>query len=268
MIAATDDRAGRRIARLFRKMRELPRDIRACDLGEILAADSIDIQESWCPDPGYTACLVNLGDGIPAGILLARGQTRGRKRFSIAHELGHLYIPTHANRPDGWCSESAMIANDGVGDQMEWEANDFAAELLMPQHLFAKDAARLVPSFASVTLFAGADQYDVSITAAAIRYTEMTRFACALASSREGVIEWVIKSESFGYRIPWRGDRVPASSVAASGAAVLEPQGLAPEVWLEIAQRRPVEVFESTHRIPSQQQTLSLVWVEEEGEWE
>jgi hypothetical protein len=161
-----------------------------------------------------------------------------------------------------------MAAIDGVGDQVEWEANDFAAELLMPQHLFAKDAARLSPSFASVAQLANADQYDVSVTAAAVRYLEVTRAACALVSSRDGVIEWVMKSEAFEYRIPWRGDRVPASSVSASGGAVQEPERLAPEVWLELAQRRPVEVFESTHCVPSQRQTLSLVWVEEGSEWE
>ena len=268
MIAATENRAGRRIARLFRKMRELPRDIRTCDLDGILAADSIDIQESWCLDPGYTACLVQIGDGIPPGILLAGGQPRGRKRFSIAHELGHLYIPTHANRHLGCCSESAMVANDGVGDQLEWEANDFAAELLMPQHMFAKDASQLTPSFGSIARLAAADAYDVSVTAAAVRYMEVTRSACALVSSRDGFIEWVIKSETFVYRIPWRGDRLPPSALAASGPAVLEPQCVAPEVWLEFAQRRPVEVFESTHCVPSQRQVLSLVWVEEGGEWE
>lgn len=269
MIAVSDERTGRRVARLFRKMRELSRDVRACNLEDILAEDFIDTEESWCPEPGYTACLVRVGDGIPPGIVIARGQSRGRRRFSIAHELGHLYIPTHENRPVSWCTDSAMEATDGTGDQPEWEANDFAAELLMPQHLYAKDIARLPPSFASITRLAAVDHYDVSITAAAVRYLDLTRFSCALVSSCDGVIEWVTKSESFAYRIPWRGDRLPPLSIAALDAdGVPEPQLIAPEVWLEYEQRQRLEVFESTHVIPTQRQVLSLIWIEEDTEWE
>lgn len=269
MIAAADNRTGRRIARLFRKARELPRDVRACDLDGILAQDEIDVQESFCDDPGYTACLLRMGAGIPPGIMVAAGQSRGRRRFSVAHELGHLYIPTHADRPAGWCSEAAMEAQEGTGDKQEWEANDFAAELLMPLHLFSSDAANFVPSFASVCGLAAADQYDVSVTAAAVRYVELTRHACALVSSRNGRIEWVTKSEPFVYRIPWIGDKVPAESVAArSHEPVAGPHLLDAHVWLEYAQRRCVELFESTHWVPSQQQILSLVWVVEDEEWE
>lgn len=263
MIAIRHERTGHRIARLFRKARDLPRNVRGCDLDGILASDSIDVQESWCSDPGYCACLVQVGSGIPPGVLLAAGQSRGRRRFSIAHELGHLYIPTHSKRPRGWCSANAMAVKDGAGDRLESEANDFAAELLMPQHLIAKDAALLSPSFASITKLASADHYDVSVTAAAVRYVDVTRSACALVCSQDGVIRWVLKSESFVYRIPWRDDRLPKMSLATSELVVQEPQELAPHVWLELAQRRPVELFESTHRIPSQRQTLSLVWVED-----
>lgn len=269
MIAVTEERTGRRIARLFRSSRNLASENRACDLQAILADDSIDTQESCCKNPGYTACLVQVGNGVPPGIILAAGQSRGRRRFSIAHELGHLYIPSHANRPLGWCAEGAVGVPTGVGEQLEWEANDFAAELLMPHHLFAKDARNLTPSFASIGRLAAADQYDVSITAAAVRYMDVTRSACALVSSRDGRVEWVMKSDAFVYRIPWRGDRVPASSVAAQGAAVAEPQRLAANVWLEFAQRSSLELFESTHFVPSARQILSLLWVEEgEGEWE
>lgn len=261
------DRPGRRIARLFRKVRQLP-DVRACDIDTILASDEIDVCDSHHAHPGYTACLVRPGKDIPPGIILAPGQRPERRRFSIAHELGHLFIPTHESRGTGWCGEEDMTAGADSANTFEWEANDFAAELLMPRHLFAKDIANVVPAFRDITRLAGQGWYQVSITAAGLRYVELTRHACALVASHGGRIQWATKSDSFVYRIPWRGDRVPSASLARSALtdqATPQPLPLDPYTWLEVQQRNRVELFESTHTIPSQSQVLSLVWVMEDS---
>lgn len=91
--------------------------------------------------PGFTACLVCPSDDIPCGIALAPGQGPGRTRFSIAHELGHFHIPSHRKRPSRPCREDDMDARADTdpGRNYEWEANDFAAELLMPRSLFEVD---------------------------------------------------------------------------------------------------------------------------------
>ena len=48
-------------------------------------------------DPHYTACLIRAPAGCRGGgIFLAPGQDSGRKPFSMAHELGHFHIPSHA----------------------------------------------------------------------------------------------------------------------------------------------------------------------------
>lgn len=189
-------------------------------------------------------------------------------RFSIAHELGHYHIPSHRKHPIGWCGEADMTARAHDGKQYEWEANDFAAELLMPRRPFVRDAATRNPVFRDIAEIADPAMYDVSVTAAALRYVDLAREACALVCARRGIIEWVAKSGVFPYRIPWKGDPVPPGSAAAAvfqgepledGAEPLDPY-----VWLELEQRRPIELFESTHRIPSQSQVLSMVWVVEE----
>lgn len=264
------ERRGRRVARLFRKIRNLSDDVRACDLDAILRADQIDVSETWCTEPPYTACLVRPNHDCPPGIMLAPGQPRGRRRFSIAHELGHLYIPTHDTRLEPWCGDHAMTASAQFGESLEWEANDFAAELLMPGRLFRRDASQQVPSFSAASALADPSCYDVSITAAALRYVELTSERCALISSRRGEIEWIARSESFVYRIPWRGDALPSTSIAALGSneGVPQPQALDPYTWLELKQNNLVEVFESTHVVPTQDLVLSLVWVVEGSEWD
>lgn len=159
-------------------------------------------------------------------------------------------------------------ADTETAQKYEWEANDFAAELLMPRTLFSRDSDRRDPTFREVAELAGPDMYNVSMTAAALRYVETTRERCALVCARGGVIEWVSKSEAFGYRIPWKRDAVPPGSNAKAvfngeqPAAEAEP--LDPYTWLEHEQRNPLELFESTLAIPTQSKVLSLLWVEAE----
>ncbi len=270
-MATRPRRNGLRIAQLFRQTRGLSDGARACDLDGILAEDHIEVIESEVREPGYTACLVRPAPDSLAGIILAPGQSHGRRRFSIAHELGHYHIPTHKNRATGWCGDADMTAGAQGVQVHEREANDFAAELLMPRLLFSRDARDRDPNFREIGELSARDMYDVSRTAAALRYVEVTRSRCSLVFARDGIIEWVAKSKDFVYRIPWRDDPVPAESHAKAvfngEEANEEAEPLDPYTWLEIEQRQPVELFESTLAIPRQSQVLSLVWVVAEGDW-
>lgn len=129
------------MARMFRKARNI-RDVFPCDLDTILADDEIEVVHSHVADPGYTACLMRSPEGCPGGgIWLAPGQSRGRERFSVAHELGHFHIPTHATKgrdAPSRCGEEDLRARGQTSAVQEWEANDFAAELLMPSRCSAQ----------------------------------------------------------------------------------------------------------------------------------
>jgi hypothetical protein len=82
-----------------------------------------------------------------------------RRRFTIAHELGHWQLHRHG---DGaiYCRSSALDADDAEDPERlsepEEEANAFAAALLMPAHLLReqysacdRDFERLCRKFAS-----------------------------------------------------------------------------------------------------------------------
>ncbi len=70
---------------------------------------------------------------------------RNRRRFTIAHELGHFALHNgmrmHVDRDFrvNWRDEDSSKAVDPE----EMEANRFAAELLMPTHLLLKDIEEL-----------------------------------------------------------------------------------------------------------------------------
>jgi hypothetical protein len=92
------------------------------------------------------AALEPLGDGRAIAL---NGGDSGRRRFTIAHEIGHFVLHQEPSRPE------RGGAVDEVGRREEREADAFAAELLMPEHLVREavrehgpDVARLADRFA------------------------------------------------------------------------------------------------------------------------
>ena len=79
-----------------------------------------------------------------------------RDRFTVAHELGHYYL--HAGQ-----GSNPIIAFRSGSTLIEWEANWFAAALLMPKDQFTKAFQR------SRDLFAVAREFKVSSAAAEVR---------------------------------------------------------------------------------------------------
>lgn len=74
-------------------------------------------------------------------IIVNASHSEVRKRFTIAHELGH-YIYHRSLLGDGICDNTAyrsdrnsQYAHPHIGPDHETEANRFAAGLLMPGHL-------------------------------------------------------------------------------------------------------------------------------------
>ena len=70
-----------------------------------------------------------------------------RQRFTIAHELGHLLL--HPGKPlivDRWVRVNLRNSKSSLAtDRQEIEANQFAAELLMPRELVYSEVQRLFP---------------------------------------------------------------------------------------------------------------------------
>lgn len=108
------------------------------------------------------------------GVNAAHSPTR--KRFTIAHELGHLLL--HADE-SFHIDERLPIAyrNDESSkavDPREVEANQFAAELLMPQQFLQRDVAQLgSAALDEVDVETLADRYEVSVQAMQIRLAKL-----------------------------------------------------------------------------------------------
>jgi len=85
---------------------------------------------------GVSGMLLRVGNSY--GIVYApRIDNPGFERFSIAHELGHYFLPGHIDAVLGDSDVHVSHAGFGSSDRYELEADHFAAALLMPRQMFS-----------------------------------------------------------------------------------------------------------------------------------
>lgn len=153
-----------------------------------LKGPPIDVHE-LAGEMGLPILEENLGDGI-SGLLVRKGRGRTyicvakadpqvRKRFTIAHELGHHHLRHEfdegAVHVDHGNYLGRRVAQGPAGDQREYEANQFAAALLMPSKMVKAEVTRVAKRGAldehAIEVLAG--RFDVSVQAMTIRLTTL-----------------------------------------------------------------------------------------------
>jgi hypothetical protein len=176
-----------------------------------------------------------------------------RVRFSLAHELGHYYLPEHREylltghrhgSKAGFVSEKPM----------EREADIFAAHLLMPTDFFSEHVARMSGRVCNLRNLSNlADVvFKTSLISTVIRYVQLDFEPCAAVVSRNSAVLYSVCSESFRIRglgyMP-KGSRLPSSSVTTKAVGASEV-GRTPEFGAAISSgewyssRRAQELWE------------------------
>ncbi len=113
--------------------------------------------------------------------------SEGRKRFTIAHEFGHYIL--HRHQQDLFeCGDGDIETGDNNERDIETEADLFASTLLMPLDDFRRQVDGQSISFDLLSHCA--DRYGVSLTAAALRWTEIAPHRAVLVASRDDHMLW------------------------------------------------------------------------------
>ena len=179
---------------------------------EIAASLGIEVQPKPMAEAGCSGMLVRLGDEF--GIIYATHlRNQGYERFSVAHELGHYFLPGH---PEHVLQHGAHQSHAGFAsnDPYEREADFFAASLLMPSGLFRTAAARYAEGLEAIISLA--DDCKTSITAAAISYAKHGHAAVAIVLSTGGTINCCFQSDAMkAGRVGWQrpGSSVPLNTL-------------------------------------------------------
>ncbi len=92
-------------------------------------------------DPTISGMLV-MEDEVRA-IAVNRAQHRHRQRFTVAHEIGHFLAGHEDYDATDFVDQKRFYVDENFAnhDPKEQEANEFAAELLMPSHMLKSDLA-------------------------------------------------------------------------------------------------------------------------------
>ncbi|WP_218312052.1 ImmA/IrrE family metallo-endopeptidase [Alteromonas antoniana] len=117
--------------------------------------------------------------------------SNGRIRFTKAHELGHYML--HRDRQERFmCSKEDMLAWD-EGKNIEAEADKFASHLLMP----IDDFRQQFNGDINFDVFSHcADRYQVSLTAAILKWLSYTEEKAVLIVSKDGYMDWASSSNA------------------------------------------------------------------------
>lgn len=133
-----------------------------------------------------------------------------KKRFVLAHELGHILL--HGDKEATFSDDYSTLEAYKHGIQ-ETEANDFATELLMPAGLFQKACSK--QKFGSQLIRNLSDKFNTSLTSIIYRYVDLGPHPICIFYSKDRKIQYWKKSKQFRYWIPDRNKlNVPGDSVA------------------------------------------------------
>ena len=214
---------------------------------------------------GFEGALVR-SKSAQKGIIAVKRAVRetSRKRFTIAHEVGHFVIPHH-RLLGNVCGPQTVDRFDTELVKPELEANEFAAELLLPSKVVRSRFNLKEPSLADIR--AVAREFETSLTATTYRYVDLTDLRCAMVWSQRGKAIWYRRSDAFPFHLRL-SDLPVRHSIAGrlfAGEAVTEgPRKVSPELWLAVRDAERVNLLvEDSLLLPNYNAVLSLVWIAE-----
>ena len=101
-------------------------------------------------------------------IVVSKNQPKNRRNFTIAHELGHLFLHMgYKIDPMKWNNQKNTYYRKGYSIQ-EYEANEFAAALLMPKKAYKRIMDKYTEDDIVYT-HKIAEEFNVSVNAASNR---------------------------------------------------------------------------------------------------
>lgn len=155
---------------------------------EAIALDS-GVEVQFAQLSGCEASLVGFGSRAiatinPCGV-------RGRERFSIAHEVGHWHL--HRGR-SFQCRVDEADLNLAADRVLEKEADNFAAQLLMPEAMFAPKIRQIgQPNFKNLGDLA--QEFETSLMATALRLANINTLPAIVACFNRAGFRWNLRAQ-------------------------------------------------------------------------
>ena len=200
------------------------------------ALDITEIREAVITS--FEGALVMTPDRGKGSIVVNANSSFQRRRFTIAHELGHFLNIWHRPiNPDGGftCRIQDLTQSWSTGSReqdrhrvQEAEANRFAIELLAPRSML-RTFLKGIPDIAKILRIA--KSLDLSREASARRYIELHEEPLALVFSKAGVVRYINRNDGFPYIKLRSGDILPSLPTLLDGTAMTDHEQADPRDW-------------------------------------
>jgi hypothetical protein len=245
----------------FGEGRKTPK--RAANVHRIASILNLELRE--VDADGFDGSLIRAKD-LPLGAIVVRQSIRetSRKNFTIAHELGHFLLPGH-QEADAVCGSNDIGNWGDASKALEREADEFAAELLMPASVVQPIIRSADPSLQTIEKIAR--QCGSSLSAAAWRYCDLTRERCAVVWSMHQRIQWSKRSRYFGFRFKKSAPVQPGTFAFECfdiGKGLAEPRAVSAKLWIGSKNlSEGAQIWEQSKSLPRYASVLSLLWIKE-----
>lgn len=135
-----------------------------------------------------------------------------RGRFTLAHELGHCLIEKHRlGLMNGILKPHPSKSNQSFHIKIEREADYFASCLLMPKKKLQKECEGQIFDFSLIEKIS--KKFQVSLTAAALRFTQVGNHSIMVVYSKGDKISWFWPSNDFPFKwLRYGKEKVPINS--------------------------------------------------------
>ncbi|MEQ8360383.1 MAG: ImmA/IrrE family metallo-endopeptidase [Cytophagales bacterium] len=136
-----------------------------------------------------------------------------RRKFVMAHEFGHFILHRHNKK---MFQDNAETLNQWYHEAFgleEIEANEFAAEFLMPAEIFSDECNGEIftPEFIDYL----ADGFEVSKTAAILRFVKHGNYPVCVIYCKDNKMKWFKSSDDWKYYIEFERDQHPPTGSVA-----------------------------------------------------
>jgi Zn-dependent peptidase ImmA (M78 family) len=245
------------------KARELHKEL------NILQPEEIDIerialfkdaQVRYEPLQGMDGCIVREGQAAIITVNSAITYT-GQKRFVIAHELGHYFLHSDTRQVESVNQDQTNNWSEKQ-EVEEYEANIFAAELLMPTALLEPRVRKQVPSFELIESLQ--KDFNTTLTSTAVQFVLNSKEECAIVSCSGRQRMWFILSPGFSFRMLDDNYTHGCSCAAEVGPAKRKSRSSKIEAgyWLEgFRGNHKAFITEDSRYFPVLRRSLSLLWI-------
>lgn len=203
-----------------------------------------------------------IGTDEKAIITINKDADPRRQRFSLGHELGH-WVNDRGKNLTYRCNTNDMrqrsMSKDNFGQQREVRANQFSAELMMPDHIFGRYLNDIDITLDSVNYLA--NEFNTSRTSTAIRFVEISNYPCMIVCwDKPGKRLWFSRNPIVPDTI-WPHTSIMRPSEAFSHSNGIEVDA---DKWINNEGSEDYSVVESV--FSNGHDILSLIWWRDEAQ--